>query len=74
MPRKQAKAPNVNPKQPQEPTKRGGVGDIVENQYNFFIGGGSTGSGNQASGPGDIVTDPSDEPRGTAPGASKGSF
>ncbi len=74
MPRKQAKAPNVNPKQPQEPTKRGGVGDIVENQYNFFIGGGSTGSVNQ---PGNLIGDDGTDPNersGTAPGAPKGSF
>jgi hypothetical protein len=71
MPRKQAKAPNNNPKQPQEPAKRGGYGDYIDKQFIINIGGGSTGSGNQPSGPGDIVTDPSDQPGGTAPGASR---
>jgi hypothetical protein len=73
MPRKQAKAPNNNPKQPQEPAKRGGYGDYIAQQIIVNVGGGSTGSGNQPSGLGDSGTDPS-EPSGTAQGAPKGSL
>lgn len=74
MPRKQAKAPNNNPKQPQEPAKRGGYGDYIANQNIFYIGGGNNGSGNQPGDIGDIGGDESNKPGGTAQGAPKGSF
>jgi len=72
MPRKQAKAPDVNPKQPQEPAKRGGYGDTVNNTYNFIFGQSGQGGQGQPTGLGDLGggEDPQKAaPGGTAPGS-----